>query len=58
MRQAPKDVPAHRVVKKNGELPNAAIFQGATQRERLEREGVQFSGDGSVRMDKHSWIGI
>ncbi|WP_078391298.1 MGMT family protein [Shouchella patagoniensis] len=57
MKQAPKDVPAHRVVKKSGELPNV-FFQGSSQRKRLEQEGIQFTDDGAVQMDKHSWTGI
>ncbi|ALA51054.1 MULTISPECIES: MGMT family protein [Shouchella] len=55
MRQSPPDVPAHRVVKQNGELASGLLFNGKTQKERLLEEGVTFSQDGRVAMELHSW---
>lgn len=57
MKQAPKEIPSHRVVLKNGNLPNQAVFSGVPQRQRLEAEGIQFSADGKVLMEHHSWTG-
>ncbi|AIC94156.1 MULTISPECIES: MGMT family protein [Shouchella] len=56
MQKAPKGVPAHRVVKKDGSVNEGILFQGSfTQRELLEREGVRFYKDGRVVMVSHSW---
>ena len=50
------DIPAHRVVNRNGELTGKNHFPTPTfMRELLESEGVEFIGD-SVNMDKHLWI--
>ncbi|MBM7838192.1 methylated-DNA-protein-cysteine methyltransferase-like protein [Alkalihalobacillus xiaoxiensis] len=57
MRKAPADIPSHRVVKKGGELPDQAVFSGISQKQRLEAEGVQFSSEGKVNMEEHSWTG-
>ncbi|WP_018923991.1 MGMT family protein [Salsuginibacillus kocurii] len=51
MRQAPTHVPAHRVVKKSGEL--APGF--SEQRSLLEGEGVAFDKKGRVLMHIYNW---
>ncbi|PKD44691.1 MGMT family protein [Rhodohalobacter barkolensis] len=48
-------VPAHRVVNRLGQLTGRAYFGGDAMRERLEQEGVTFSEDYTVDMEKHFW---
>lgn len=50
-----KNIPAHRVVNRLGQLTGRAHFPDDTMRERLEQEGVQFSGDYTVDIEKHFW---
>ena len=40
MNQSPKDVPAHRVVNRNGVLTGRAFFGGTLMQELLAKEGV------------------
>lgn len=50
------DVPAHRVINRNGELTGKMHFETPTlMRELLEAEGVEFNGE-AVNMNKHLWI--
>lgn len=50
------DVPAHRVVNRQGELTGRMHFATPTlMRELLEAEGVTFEGD-RVRLADHLWI--
>lgn len=50
------DVPAHRVINRNGELTGKMHFSTPTlMRELLEAEGVEFIGD-AVHLEKHLWI--
>jgi methylated-DNA-protein-cysteine methyltransferase-like protein len=49
------DIPAHRVVNRNGELTGRAHFPGDTMRERLEQEGVTFLDEYRVDIEKHFW---
>lgn len=52
----PSDVPCYRVVTKDGRLSEAFAFGGINvQRELLERDGVEFDGDGRVMMEKYRW---
>lgn len=49
------DYPAHRVVNRLGELTGRAHFAGDVMRERLQQEGVEFTGEYTVNMKKHYW---
>ncbi len=50
------DVPAHRVINRNGELTGKMHFATPTlMRELLEAEGIEFIGD-AVNLTKHLWI--
>ncbi|GBD04754.1 DNA base-flipping protein [bacterium HR20] len=50
------DIPAHRVVNRNGELTGRMHFATPTlMRELLEAEGVRFDGD-RVRLEEHRWV--
>ncbi len=44
----PKDVPWHRVVRKDGSLPSLGLEGNRRQRELLAREGVRFDDRGRV----------
>ncbi|PWN07055.1 MGMT family protein [Rhodohalobacter mucosus] len=48
-------LPAHRVVNRLGQLTGRAWFPGDTMRERLEQEGVRFTEEYTVDIDKHFW---
>jgi len=50
-------LPFHRVVAKSGRLSPDHVFGGAAvQRQLLEAEGVSFSADGSIIMERHQWL--
>lgn len=50
------DIPCHRVVNRLGELSGKMHFETPfVMRERLEAEGVTFSGE-AVDMKKHLWV--
>jgi methylated-DNA-protein-cysteine methyltransferase related protein len=60
MRAIPENLklPAHRVVKKSGELAPFYVFgSDEIQRALLEREGVTFTEDRKIEMEKHMWYG-
>jgi methylated-DNA-protein-cysteine methyltransferase-like protein len=49
-----KDVPCHRVVNKDGKLAENFIFNGwREQKRRLITEGISFTSEKVVNMDKH-----
>ncbi|MCS6807246.1 MAG: MGMT family protein [Bacteroidota bacterium] len=49
------DIPAHRVINRNGELTGKHHFATPTlMRELLEAEGVEFIGE-TVNLEKHLW---
>lgn len=51
-----EDIPAHRVVNRNGELTGKNHFPTPTfMKELLESEGIEFIDD-TVNMDKHLWV--
>ncbi len=50
-----KAYPAHRVVNRLGQLTGRAHFPGDSMRERLEQEGVHFSEEYTVDIEKHFW---
>ena len=50
-----RNVPAHRVVNRLGQLTGRAYFPGDTMRERLRQEGVAFKEEFTVDIEKHYW---
>lgn len=50
-----RDIPAHRVVNRLGQLTGRAYFPGDTMRERLQQEGVVFKEEYTINIDKHFW---
>ena len=53
---APGIIPCHRVVFKDGHLPENFAFGGPeSQRELLEEEGIEFLSDGRVDMARFQW---
>lgn len=54
---AGKDLPCHRVVNRFGALSGKRHFEGpAVMEERLRSEGVTFTDDDCVDLDRHLWI--
>ena len=52
----PGEIPCHRVVNRFGGLAPAFAFGGAdVQRKLLTAEGVSFSDEYTVSLDKHLW---
>ncbi|MGD8426348.1 MAG: MGMT family protein [Balneolaceae bacterium] len=49
------NVPAHRVVNRNGELTGRAHFPDDTMRERLQQEGITFLEEYRIDMEAHFW---
>lgn len=49
------NIPAHRVVNRNGELTGRAHFPNDTMRERLRQEGVTFIDEYQIDIEKHLW---
>ena len=49
------EIPAHRVVNRLGQLTGRAYIESDTMRERLEQEGVSFTEEYTVNMEKHFW---
>lgn len=50
-----KNIPAHRVLNRLGQLTGREHFPGDTMRERLQQEDIQFSGDYTVDIERHFW---
>ncbi len=51
-----KDIPAHRVVNRNGLLTGKIHFEGINlMQELLESEGITIANNRVVDMDKHFW---
>ncbi len=58
LKAAPEGLPCHRVVTKEGGLSDAFSPLGKeTHRMLLEMEGVTFTPDGRVEMEKYFWAG-
>jgi len=56
MHQCPEDVPAHRVVNRDGVLSGGWAFgHPSIQRALLEEEGVQFVGPERCDLRRHGW---
>jgi methylated-DNA-protein-cysteine methyltransferase-like protein len=49
------DVPAHRVVNRNGLLTGKMHFRGNTMQELLENEGIEIKNDQVVNFDQLFW---
>lgn len=47
--------PAHRVVNKQGELTGRGYFQDDTMRDRLQQEGIEFTDEYKLNIDRHFW---
>jgi len=50
-----KEIPAHRVVNRNGELTGAIHFGANVMCERLLQEGVIFKDELTVDIERHFW---
>ena len=50
-----REIPAHRVVNRLGQLTGRAYFGGDLMRERLEQENVEFAEEYQVNMKCHFW---
>ena len=50
-----RQIPAHRVVNRLGQLTGRAYFPGDTMRERLMQENVEFKEEYTVDIEKHFW---
>ncbi|HKK45894.1 MAG TPA: MGMT family protein [Balneolaceae bacterium] len=50
-----RNIPAHRVVNRNGELTGRSHFPDDTMRERLQQEGVTFVDEYQVDIEAHLW---
>lgn len=58
MRDAPSDVPWHRVINSQGKISLPLGSRGAAvQRKRLEAEGIIFDRFGRVDLDRFGWQG-
>ncbi|MBV6642230.1 MAG: MGMT family protein [Cyclobacteriaceae bacterium] len=56
MNGAPQDVPAHRVLNRNGLLTGKNAFSTPTlMQELLEKEGIQVKNDQVVNLKQHFW---
>lgn len=49
------NIPAHRIVNRNGELTGRSHFPDDTMRERLKQEDVTFVDEYQVDIDPHLW---
>ena len=53
----PRTIPCHRVVNKQGKLADSFAFGGCNEhKQRLINEGVIFTDENLVDLDKHLWI--
>ncbi len=50
-----KQIPAHRVLNRLGQLTGRAHFPDDTMRERLQQEGISFVEEFTVDIDRHFW---
>jgi methylated-DNA-protein-cysteine methyltransferase-like protein len=60
LHRCPDDVPWHRVVNASGGCSTDRLpdFPNGLQRAMLEGEGVQFSDDGTLDLERYRWHGI
>ena len=50
-----EQIPAHRVINRLGQLSGRAYFPGDTMCERLQQEGVEFTEEYTVNLEKYFW---
>jgi len=50
------DLPWHRVVNRNGEIPPRSSMSHLDQRTLLENEGIVFGASGAIDLDAFLWI--
>lgn len=55
LHNSPNPIPAHRVLNRLGQLTGRGHFPDDTMRERLKQEGVNFTEEYTVDIDKHFW---
>lgn len=56
MHECPRDVPAQRVINSKGELTGSFAFgERNRMRHLLEQEGIVFSEDGRVDLERYGW---
>ena len=55
MAHCPEDVPWHRVVNSQGRISTRPGFNPALQRHLLQLEGVVFTEDGGVDLERFAW---
>lgn len=48
-------IPAHRVLNRLGQLTGRAFFEDDSMRERLEQEGIEFTSEYTVDIEKYFW---
>lgn len=53
--EPPRNLPAHRVVNRLGQLTGRAWFPGNSMSERLEQEGIEFIEEYQVNIKKYFW---
>ncbi|MBO5872969.1 MAG: MGMT family protein [Clostridia bacterium] len=54
---APKIIPCHRVVNREGRVATAFVFGGGeAQRQMLENEGIVFESDGHIDLNRFGYI--
>jgi len=56
---APGVIPCHRVVNREGRVAESFVFGGGEiQKQMLEKEGIIFSVDGSIDLNKYGWQNV
>jgi methylated-DNA-protein-cysteine methyltransferase-like protein len=50
-----REVPCHRVVNKDGRLAPSFAFGKGIQKQRLQKEGIEFLDKDHVNLNKHLW---
>jgi len=50
-----RDLPCHRVVNRLGQLTGKIHFGGDVMEQMLRQEGIVFTGDDTVDLDRHFW---
>ena len=49
-------IPAHRVINSRGAISGSAFANRATRRALLEAEGIAFTSDGRIDLDRYLWL--
>ena len=56
MASAPETIPWQRVINASGRISPRPGFGAAWQRARLREEGIRFTADGRIDLDRYGWI--